>query len=90
MKEDDKNKLETDFIIEQSLNLYVIYKLFKEKLINETEYYYLVSIYRHAKEQVIFHLFFSFNNSANVYGLPITNLFKQSYSFLPYNLQVSI
>ena len=41
MKEDDKNKLETDFIIEQSLNLYVIYKLFKEKLINETEYYYL-------------------------------------------------
>ncbi len=41
MKEDDKNKLETDFIIEQSLNLYVIYKLFKEKLINENEYYYL-------------------------------------------------
>lgn len=30
MKEDDKNKLEIDFIIEQSLNLYVIYKLFKQ------------------------------------------------------------
>ena len=41
MKEDDKNKLEIDFIIEQSLNLYVIYKLFKQELINETEYYYL-------------------------------------------------
>lgn len=41
MKEDDRNKLETDFIIEQSFNLYVIYKLFKEKLINENEYYYL-------------------------------------------------
>lgn len=41
MKEDDKNKLEIDFIIEQSLNLYVNYKLFKQKLINETEYYYL-------------------------------------------------
>ena len=41
MKEDDKNKLEIDFIIEQSLNLYVIYKLFKAELINETEYYYL-------------------------------------------------
>ena len=41
MKEDDINRQETDFIIEQSLNLYVIYKLFKEELINETEYYYL-------------------------------------------------
>lgn len=41
MKEDDINKLEIDFIIEQSLNLYVIYKLFKQELINETEYYYL-------------------------------------------------
>lgn len=41
MKEDDINSQETDFIIEQSLNLYVIYKLFKEELINETEYYYL-------------------------------------------------
>ena len=40
MKEDDINRQETDFIIEQSLNLYVIYKLFKEELINETEYYY--------------------------------------------------
>lgn len=41
MKEDDINRQETDFIIEQSLNLYVTYKLFKEELINETEYYYL-------------------------------------------------
>lgn len=41
MKEDDINRQETDFFIEQSLNLYVIYKLFKEELINETEYYYL-------------------------------------------------
>lgn len=41
MKEDDINRQETDFIIEQSLNLYVIYKLFKEELINATEYYYL-------------------------------------------------
>ena len=41
MKEDDKNELEINFIIEQSLNLYILYKLMKENLINEKEYYYL-------------------------------------------------
>lgn len=41
MKEDDKNELEMNFIIEQSLNLYIIYKLKRENLINEKEYYYL-------------------------------------------------
>lgn len=49
MKEDDKKKQETDFIIEQSLNLYVIYKLFKEKLINEIEYYYLQEKIKNSK-----------------------------------------
>lgn len=39
MKEDDK--LEINFIIEQSFNLYIIYKLKKENLINEKEHYYL-------------------------------------------------
>jgi hypothetical protein len=41
MKEDDKNELEMNFILEQSLNLYIIYKLKRENLINEKEYYYL-------------------------------------------------
>lgn len=41
MKEDDKNELEINYIIEQSLNLYILYKLLKENLINEKEYYYL-------------------------------------------------
>lgn len=41
MKEDEKNELEMNFIIEQSLDLYIIYKLKRENLINEKEYYYL-------------------------------------------------
>ena len=41
MKEDDKNEIEMNFILEQSLNLYIIYKLKEKDLINEKEYYYL-------------------------------------------------
>ena len=41
MKEDDKNDLEMNFMLEQSLNLYIICKLKEENLINEKEYYYL-------------------------------------------------
>ena len=47
MKEDDK--LRNDLIIEKSLNLYVIAKLYKENLINEKEYYYLKEIIQNIK-----------------------------------------
>lgn len=40
MKESD-NRLENDFIIEQSFNLYLIAKLYEEKLLTDKEYSYL-------------------------------------------------